>query len=76
MNAGRESASFRSLGDEFVGTFTLPNTNGPSPALILCHGTGDFKENHFEMSECWTLQTSVQRAFRPGGRVQGHMHGP
>ena len=50
MKARRESASFRSLGDELVGTFSLPNTNGPSPALILCHGTGDFRENYFEMS--------------------------
>jgi alpha-beta hydrolase superfamily lysophospholipase len=51
MKIRSESVSIQSLGDELVGTLFIPETEGPSPALILCHGAGDFRENYFEMSE-------------------------
>jgi len=51
MKTKKESVTLRSLGDELAGTLFLPEMEKPSPALILCHGAGDFKENYFEMSE-------------------------
>lgn len=41
--------NFLSLGDEISGTLFTPASAGPSPALIVCHGAGEFKENYFEM---------------------------
>src|SRR5438552_1758481 len=46
-----ESLSLRSLGDDLVGTLFLPTSEHPAPALIVCHGAGEFKENYFEMCE-------------------------
>jgi uncharacterized protein len=51
MKTKSESVSFRSLGDELSATLFLPESGEPFPALILCHGAGDFKENYFEMSD-------------------------
>src|SRR6476659_8816205 len=45
------SVSFRSLGDEVVGTLFRPLSGSPAPVLIVCHGAGEFKENYFEMCE-------------------------
>jgi len=47
----RQTVSFCSLGDWIVGELIIPENNGPHPAIILCHGAGDFKENYFEMGE-------------------------
>ena len=47
----RESVSLKSLGDALAGTLFLPASSQPSPALIICHGAGDFKENYFELCE-------------------------
>ncbi len=41
----------KSLGDEMVGLLFHPNTVTPSPAVIVCHGAGEFKENYFELCE-------------------------
>jgi alpha-beta hydrolase superfamily lysophospholipase len=46
-----ESVSFRSLGDEVVGSLFWPGHGNPAPVLIVCHGAGEFKENYFEMCE-------------------------
>lgn len=51
MKIQRQTVSFCSLGDWIVGELFLPETGSPHPAMILCHGAGDFKENYFEMSE-------------------------
>ena len=51
MKLRRESVCFRSLGDELAGVIFLPDSETPCPALIACHGAGDFKENYFEMCE-------------------------
>ena len=47
----RESVVLKSLGDELAGTLFLPASSAPAPALILCHGAGDFKEHYFELCE-------------------------
>jgi alpha-beta hydrolase superfamily lysophospholipase len=51
MNLCRESVRFRSLGDEVAGTLFLPPVDRAVPALIVCHGAGEFKENYSEMCE-------------------------
>ncbi|HWV98738.1 MAG TPA: alpha/beta fold hydrolase [Candidatus Acidoferrum sp.] len=51
MNLYKELVRFPSLGDELVGTLFLPRVDHPIPALIICHGAGEFKENYFEMCE-------------------------
>src|SRR5690349_6890893 len=30
----------------------MPPGEGPFPALIVCHGAGEFKENYFELCNC------------------------
>lgn len=40
---------FRSLGDQITGALFTPASAEPAPALIICHGAGEFKENYFEM---------------------------
>jgi uncharacterized protein len=51
MKTSREQVKFRSLGDELQGVLFLPESSGPWPTLIICHGAGEFKENYFEMCE-------------------------
>lgn len=51
MSFLRNCVSFRSLGDEIVGTLFRPHSEAPAPVLIVCHGAGEFKENYFEMCE-------------------------
>lgn len=47
----RQTVSFDSLGEKLQGVLFLPETAGPVPALIVCHGAGEYKENYFEMCE-------------------------
>jgi alpha-beta hydrolase superfamily lysophospholipase len=46
-----ESVSLYSLGDELAGNLYLPASSRPAPALIVCHGAGEYKENYAEMCE-------------------------
>jgi len=46
-----ESVRLSSEGDQLAGTLFLPAVEGTAPALIVCHGAGEFKENYFEMCE-------------------------
>lgn len=47
----KENVSLKSDGDIIKGVLFLPVTEKPSPALIICHGALEFKENFFELSE-------------------------
>ncbi len=47
----RTDVSFPSGPDTISGTLFIPNTDKPLPALIICHGALDFKENYFELCE-------------------------
>lgn len=47
----RETVVLRSLGDALAGVLFLPESASPSPALIVCHGAGEFKEHYFELCE-------------------------
>lgn len=51
MKTSREHVKFPSLADELHGVLFLPESSGPCPVLIVCHGAGEFKENYFEMCE-------------------------
>jgi alpha-beta hydrolase superfamily lysophospholipase len=43
--------ALRSLGDDLAGTLFLPECDGKSSVLIICHAAGEFKENYFELCE-------------------------
>src|SRR5437667_6021771 len=47
----KETVVIHSLGESLAGVLFLPETSGAAPALILCHGAGEFKENYFELCE-------------------------
>src|SRR2546422_9923154 len=49
IGAKRETIELRSLGDALAGVLFLPACASPAPALIICHGAGEFKENYFEL---------------------------
>jgi len=49
MRAYEETVSFCSDGDTVRGVLFLPAWDSPSPALIICHGAMEFKENYFEL---------------------------
>lgn len=53
MEANQEAVRFHSLGVEVCGTFftPVPSPNGSLPALVVCHGAGEFKEAYFELCE-------------------------
>jgi uncharacterized protein len=51
MRIVKERLSFISLGQKIVSILFLPDTHKPCPALIMCHGAMDFKENFFEFCQ-------------------------
>jgi len=51
MHMTKESVSLESLGDALSGALFLPESARPVPAVIVCHGAGEFKENYFELCE-------------------------
>ena len=51
MQISKESISLRSLGDALSGVLFLPDSLQCAPAVIVCHGAGEFKENYFELCE-------------------------
>jgi alpha-beta hydrolase superfamily lysophospholipase len=46
----REQVRIPSMGNTLSGALFLP-TSGPSPAVVICHGAGDYKENYTELCE-------------------------
>lgn len=51
MSNIRESVQLTSSGDRLVGEFFTPAGSDVYPAMIVCHGAGEYKENHFEMCQ-------------------------
>ena len=47
----REDIHFQAGANRLAGRWFLPEGAGPHPALVVCHGPGEFKENYFEMGE-------------------------
>jgi alpha-beta hydrolase superfamily lysophospholipase len=52
MTVRQQPVQFPSLNEQLKGVFFLPSEGDKFPALIICHGAGDFKENYFELCEC------------------------
>lgn len=67
--AVRESVRFSSLGEELAGRLFLPERCATAPALVVCHGAGEFKENYFEMCEVLATRGIVSLA------IDMHGHG-
>src|SRR3989344_9583713 len=47
----KENVKLDSLGITLVGTLFVPEKDGKLPAVIMCHGAGDIKENLFPLAE-------------------------
>jgi uncharacterized protein len=47
----KEEVFIQSLGDRLAAVLFLPETASPAPALIVCHGALEFKEDFFEFCE-------------------------
>ncbi len=48
MRILQESIAFASLGQNIASVLFLPDTHTPVPALVMCHGAMDFKENYYD----------------------------
>ncbi len=51
QNMKIEPVALHSLGEKICGVLYLPEVEGPVPALLVCHGAGEFKENYLELCE-------------------------
>jgi alpha-beta hydrolase superfamily lysophospholipase len=51
MNSNRQKVTFDSLGETLAGILFLPSGDERAPAIIVCHGAGEYKENYFEMCD-------------------------
>ncbi len=67
--SNRQPVSFTSLGERLAAVLFLPPGDGPFPAMIVCHGAGEFKENYFELCGCLAERGVVALA------VDMHGHG-
>jgi alpha-beta hydrolase superfamily lysophospholipase len=51
MKTYREPISISSLGVSIAGALFVPEESTSAPALIICHGAGEFKENYYRLCE-------------------------
>lgn len=47
----REGITLQSSGDTLAAELFLPVGEGRSPAIVVCHGAGEFKENYYELCD-------------------------
>jgi alpha-beta hydrolase superfamily lysophospholipase len=47
----REAVTIKSGGETLAGELFLPVSNDRSPAIVVCHGAGEFKEHYFELCD-------------------------
>jgi alpha-beta hydrolase superfamily lysophospholipase len=52
MTVTRQPVELKSLNERLTGVLFLPGSGNGFPAMIICHGAGEFKENYFELCEC------------------------
>jgi alpha-beta hydrolase superfamily lysophospholipase len=69
MTLSQEAVSLRSLDDNLAATFFVPGEDKPMPALIVCHGAGEFKEHYYELCEVLAVRGVATLA------VDMHGHG-
>ncbi len=55
--------SLRSLNEAISGVLFVPDASGRAPAVIVCHGAGEFKENYFELCELLSARGVVTLAL-------------
>jgi pimeloyl-ACP methyl ester carboxylesterase len=51
MSSSTESVRLPSEREQLAGALILPESGDSLPALVICHGAGEFKENYLEMGE-------------------------
>src|SRR5437868_13298497 len=68
MSHLKEKVRLHSLNDDLAAVVFLPDGNERCPALIICHGAGEFKENYFEMCETLAAKGVATLALD----LQGH----
>lgn len=51
MKPFQNHVRFLSSGEEIAGVLFTPESSAPLPVLVVCHGAGEFKENHFPLCE-------------------------
>jgi alpha-beta hydrolase superfamily lysophospholipase len=76
MSFTRENVRFTSDGQGLVGLLFVPDQAGPHPALVICHGPGEFKENYLEMAGMLAERGIAVLAFdlRGHGESQGERY--
>ncbi|HEX4343353.1 MAG TPA: alpha/beta fold hydrolase, partial [Verrucomicrobiae bacterium] len=76
MTTTRKSVRLRSQESELAGELFLPVSTGLSPAMIICHGAGEFKENYFELCEFLAARGIIALAIdlRGHGESQGERY--
>ena len=70
MKTSQEHAVLQSLGHKLAAELFLPESARPVPALIVCHGAGEFKENYFELCECLAARGVAALALDMHGHGQ------
>jgi uncharacterized protein len=59
----QQRVTFESLDEVLQGVLFLPEGTGRIPAVMLCHGAGDFKEHYFEFAEYLTSRGIASLVF-------------
>lgn len=52
MTSSKQPVQLSSLGERLSAVLFLPANAVNCPAMIVCHGAGEYKENYFELCEC------------------------
>lgn len=63
MTPTRQQVRFRSLNEEMAAVLFLSASGAPAPAMIICHGAGEYKENYFELCQCLAEKGIVAMAM-------------
>lgn len=56
VKTSTETVNIMSLGENLSGILHVPEVRGRAPALIICHGAGEFKENYLELCQALALR--------------------
>jgi alpha-beta hydrolase superfamily lysophospholipase len=70
MNLHRETVTIHSNDAALAGVLFLPTSDRPSPALAICHGALEFKENYFELGEFLAARNVAALAIDMHGHGQ------
>lgn len=65
-----EKVNLQSLGDQLSGALFMPAAEQLARALVVCHGAGEYKENHFELCEYLAARGTAALAIDMHGHGQ------